>query len=93
MLWPLLLELADKTKLSDIHIHSDHGIAYREFGDMVQLDHMVEEDHIHSFLKEVMDKDDYDGFLSHCDADFFKSAGLKLAHSFTADAVTFAKFI
>tara|TARA_B100001142_G_scaffold157743_1_gene158176 strand:+ start:3693 stop:4700 length:1008 start_codon:yes stop_codon:yes gene_type:complete len=70
MLWPLLLELAEKTKLSDIHIHSDHGVAYREFGDMVQLDHQVEEAHVHSFLKEVMDKEDYDEFLNHKDADF-----------------------
>ena len=70
MLWPLLLELAEKTKLSDIHIHSDHGIAYREFGDMVQLDHMIEEDHIHTFLKEVMEAEDYDEFMSHRDADF-----------------------
>ena len=70
MLWPLLLELAEKTKLSDIHIHSDHGVAYREFSDMVQLDHQVEEAHVHSFLKEVMDKEDYDGFLDHKDADF-----------------------
>ena len=70
MLWPLLLELAEKTKLSDIHIHSDHGVAYREFGDMVQLDHQVEEAHVHSFLKEVMDKEDYEGFLDHKDADF-----------------------
>ena len=70
MLWPLLLELAEKTKLSDIHIHSDHGVAHREFGDMVQLDHQVEEAHVHSFLKEVMDKEDYDGFLDHKDADF-----------------------
>ena len=70
MLWPLLLELAEKTKLSDIHIHSDHGVAYREFGDMVQLDHQVEENHIHSFLKEVMEKEDYDEFLAHKDADF-----------------------
>ena len=70
MLWPLLLELAEKTKLSDIHIHSDHGVAYREFGDMVQLDHQVEEAHVHSFLKEVMDKEDYDGFLDYKDADF-----------------------
>ena len=70
MLWPLLLELAEKTKLSDIHILSDHGVAYREFGDMVQLDHQVEEAHVHSFIKEVMDKEDYDGFLDHKDADF-----------------------
>ena len=70
MLWPLLLELAAKTKLSDVHIHSDHGVAYREYGEMVQLDHQVEEAHVHSFLKEVMDKEDYEGFLDHKDADF-----------------------
>jgi len=70
MLWPLLLELAEKTKLSDVHIHSDHGVAYREYGEMVQLDHQVEEAHVHSFLKEVMDKEDYEGFLDHKDADF-----------------------
>ncbi|MEO1942882.1 MAG: PilT/PilU family type 4a pilus ATPase [Candidatus Thioglobus sp.] len=70
MLWPLLLELADKTKLSDIHIHSDEGVAYRELGEMVRLDHVVEEDHIHAFLNEVMGKEDYDEFLSHKDADF-----------------------
>ena len=62
MLWPLLLELAEKTKLSDVHIHSDHGVAYREYGEMVQLDHQVEEAHVHSFLKEVMDKEDYEEF-------------------------------
>jgi len=38
MLWPLILQLAEKTKLSDIHIHSDAPIAYREFGDMIQLE-------------------------------------------------------
>ena len=70
MLWPLLLELAEKTKLSDVHIHSDHGVAYREYGEMVQLDHQVEEAHVHSFLKEVMDKEDYEEFLNHKDADF-----------------------
>jgi len=75
MLWPLLLELTEKTKLSDIHIHSGEGIAYRELGDMVQLDHVVEEADIHTFLKEVMDKEDYDEFLSHKDADFAIAKG------------------
>ena len=56
MLWPLILELADKTKLSDIHIHSDAPIAYREFGDMIQLeDHVVAESDIREFLQEVLD--------------------------------------
>ena len=75
MLWPLLLELSDKTKLSDIHIHSDQGIAYREMGDMVMLDHVVEEAHIHAFLREVMDEVDYDEFLTHKDADFAIAKG------------------
>ena len=71
MLWPLLLELAEKTKLSDIHIHSDAPIAYREFGDMVQLeDHVVEESHIRDFLQEVLDDDEFAHFIEHKDHDF-----------------------
>jgi len=70
MLWPLILELADKTKLSDIHIHSDAPIAYREFGDMVQLEHIVEAEHIREFLQEVLDDDDFSGFVESKDHDF-----------------------
>ena len=52
MLWPLILQLAEKTKLSDIHIHSDAPIAYREFGDMIQLEeHVVKESKIREFLQ------------------------------------------
>ncbi len=70
MLWPLILELADKTKLSDIHIHSDAPIAYREFGDMVQLEHIVEAEHIREFLQEVLNDDDFSGFVESKDHDF-----------------------
>ena len=71
MLWPLILQLAEKTKLSDIHIHSDAPIAYREFGDMVQLDdHVVEESHIREFLQEVLDDDEFAHFIEHKDHDF-----------------------
>ena len=71
MLWPLILQLAEKTKLSDIHIHSDAPIAYREFGDMVQLeDHVVEESHIRDFLQEVLDDDEFAHFIEHKDHDF-----------------------
>jgi len=70
MLWPVILELAEKTKLSDIHIHSDANIAYREFGDMVQIEHLIEEDHIKKFLQEILDDKDYAGFVESKDHDF-----------------------
>ena len=42
MLWALIQELAKKTELSDIHIHADRPIAYREHGEMKQLaDHVT----------------------------------------------------
>jgi twitching motility protein PilT len=71
MLWPLILQLADKTKLSDIHIHSDAPIAYREFGDMIQLkDHVVSESDIRDFLQEVLEEQDFAGFVESKDHDF-----------------------
>jgi twitching motility protein PilT len=70
MLWPLILELAEKTKLSDIHIHSDANIAYREFGDMIQIEHFVEEEHIIKFLQEILDEETYAHFAEHKDHDF-----------------------
>jgi twitching motility protein PilT len=70
MLWPVLLELASKTKLSDIHIHSDCEIAYREFGEIVQLDHVVSESDINSFLKEMLPTKELQLFQETKDADF-----------------------
>jgi len=71
MLWPLILQLAEKTKLSDIHIHSDAPIAYREFGDMIQLEeHVVKESKIREFLQEVLDDEDFAYFVEHKDHDF-----------------------
>ena len=37
MLWALIKELAKKTQLSDIHIHADRPIAYREHGYEYQI--------------------------------------------------------
>ena len=70
MLWPVILELAEKTKLSDIHIHSDANISYREFGDMVQIEHLIKEDHIKKFLQEILDDKDYASFVESKDHDF-----------------------
>ena len=71
MLWSLIIELSEKTKLSDIHIHSDAPIAYREFGDVIQLeDHVVEESQIREFLQEVLDDEYFAGFIQSKDHDF-----------------------
>ena len=53
MLWALIQELAKKTELSDIHIHADRPIAYREHGEMKQLaDHVTTAQSIDDFLKK-----------------------------------------
>ena len=66
MLWTLILQLAEKTKLSDIHIHSDAPIAYREFGEMIQMDeHVVKESQIKEFLQDVLDDEVFAHFLEH----------------------------
>ena len=63
MLWALIKELAKKTQLSDIHIHADRPIAYREHGEMKQLpDHVTKAKTIDSFLEEFLEKDDLEAF-------------------------------
>lgn len=71
MLWTLILQLAEKTKLSDIHIHSDAPIAYREFGEMIQMDeHVVKESQIKEFLQDVLDDEGFAHFIENKDHDF-----------------------
>ena len=79
MLWALIKELAKKTELSDIHIHADRPIAYREHGDMKQLpDHVTKAKMIDSFLGEFLDKDDLEAFKKTKDHDFaIESDGLR----------------
>ena len=56
MLWALIQELAKKTELSDIHIHADRPIAYREHGEMKQLaDHVTTAQSIDDFLKKFLE--------------------------------------
>ena len=53
-MWDLILELAKTTKLSDIHIHADAPLAYREFGDMIKVERIIEAEEIREFLQEVL---------------------------------------
>ena len=71
MLWALIKELAKKTELSDVHIHADRPIAYREHGEMKQLpDHVTTADSIDSFLEDFLEKEDFEHFNKTKDHDF-----------------------
>ena len=71
MLWALIQELAKKTELSDIHIHADRPIAYREHGEMKQLaDHVTTAQSIDDFLKKFLEKEDHEQFNKTKDHDF-----------------------
>ena len=71
MLWALIQELAKKTELSDIHIHADRPIAYREHGEMKQLaDHVTTAQSIDDFLKKFLEKEDHENFNKTKDHDF-----------------------
>jgi len=71
MLWALIQELEKKTELSDIHIHADRPIAYREHGEMKQLaDHVTTAQSIDDFLKKFLEKEDHEHFNKTKDHDF-----------------------
>jgi twitching motility protein PilT len=69
-MWNLITKLSDTTKLSDIHIHADEKLAYREFGDMIQLDQIVSSEDIRDFLQEVLSESDFIDFIENKDFDF-----------------------
>ncbi len=69
-MWDLILELAKTTKLSDIHIHSGAPLAYREFGDMIKLERVIEAEEIRDFLQDVLPEDDFVKFIENKDHDF-----------------------
>jgi twitching motility protein PilT len=69
-MWDLILELAKTTKLSDIHIHAGAPLAYREYGDMMKLERVIEAEEIRDFLQEVLPEDDFVKFIESKDHDF-----------------------
>jgi twitching motility protein PilT len=69
-MWALILNLSESTKLSDIHIHADEKIAYREFGDMIQLDQIISSEDIRNFLQEELSESDFINFIENKDFDF-----------------------
>lgn len=69
-MWDLILNLAQTTKLSDIHIHAGSPIAYREHGDIIQLDQVIDQSVLRIFLQEVLSESEFMQFIESKDHDF-----------------------
>jgi twitching motility protein PilT len=69
-MWDLILELAQTTKLSDIHIHAGSAVAYREHGDIVQLERVVDQSELREFLQDVLSESEFMHFIESKDHDF-----------------------
>ncbi|MBM3351525.1 MAG: PilT/PilU family type 4a pilus ATPase [Betaproteobacteria bacterium] len=69
-MWDLILNLAQTTKLSDIHVHAGAPIAYREHGDIVQLNRIIEQSELRDFLQEVLSDSEFVQFVEYKDHDF-----------------------
>jgi Tfp pilus assembly pilus retraction ATPase PilT len=69
-MWNFILDLAKSTKLSDIHIHSDTYAAYREHGDIIRTDRIIQSEQIRSFLQENLSESDFFQFIDSKDYDF-----------------------
>ena len=86
-LWNLLLHLTSTTRLSDLHIRVGEPVSYREFGDMVKTDQVLDRDDVVSFLQANLDPEEFARFLDHKDLDFaVEQNGLRLrVNAFWAD--------
>ena len=86
-LWNLLLHLTSTTRLSDVHIRVGEPVSYREFGDMVKTDQVLDRDDVVSFLQANLDPEEFARFLDHKDLDFaVEQNGLRLrVNAFWAD--------
>jgi twitching motility protein PilT len=69
-LWESFLSLAQATKLSDIHLRAGEPLAYREFGEVIKTESLVDSEAIMTFLKDVLEAGDFAKFLDHKDLDF-----------------------
>lgn len=86
-LWSLLMNLTSSTRLSDLHIRVGEPVSYREFGDMVKTDQVLDRDDVVSFLQANLDPEEFARFLDHKDLDFaVEQHGLRLrVNAFWAD--------
>ncbi len=69
-MWNTLLSLAATTKLSDIHIHGDQPLAYREHGEIIKTDEIIENESIREFLLETLGEAEFVQFIERLDYDY-----------------------
>ena len=69
-MWDLILELTRNTKLSDIHMQAGAKLAYREYGEIVQLEQVVSSEEMRTFLQEELSEVEFVRFVETKDYDF-----------------------
>jgi len=69
-MWDYFLNLVKQKKLSDIHVHADEPVAYREHGDIYKDDKVFSNNDIKSFLQKELDESDFMDLLDNKDYDF-----------------------
>ena len=69
-MWNRIIELSKSTKLSDIHIHADSPLAYREHGSVTQLGQIISQEEVREFLQEVLSESEFVEFIQSKDHDF-----------------------
>ena len=69
-MWDLILELTRNTKLSDIHMQAGAKLAYREYGEIIQLEQVVSSEAMRAFLQEELSEAEFFRFIESKDYDF-----------------------
>ena len=69
-MWDIILELTKTTKLSDIHMQAGEKLAYREYGEIIQLNQIISAEAIREFLQEELSESEFFGFIETKDYDF-----------------------
>jgi twitching motility protein PilT len=69
-MWNLIVDLAESTRLSDIHVRADQNLAYREHGDMIQLDRKIDQAELREFMQENLSESEFVEFIESKDYDF-----------------------
>jgi len=62
-MWDFIKKLSDERKLSDLHIHADKPLAFREYGDILQEEKVFTSDDIRKFLQDFLSESEFMQFF------------------------------
>jgi twitching motility protein PilT len=74
-MWDYLINIVETKDLSDLHIHADEPVAYREHGAITKDEKIFSQDDIKNFLKDELPEADFMTFIDLKDFDFAISKG------------------